>query len=207
MSSGLNRAARWVKRRFPRAYQRLLPLGRALLKRDRASAGAAPWEKRRHHRYYWEVVRLAQAYAPEGDAMIDVGAGQADIVSALPGFRRRVLLDMQPIAPKPAIETVQANFLEWEPGTRFDLVLCLQVLEHLREPAPFARKLFDIGRTVIISVPYRWPADAYPLHVQDPVDEAKLEHWTGRRPTETRIVADERERLIAVYAEGGTRVE
>ncbi len=132
-----------------------------------------------------------------------VGAGQADVVGALGSFHRRVMLDLNPIRPRRGVDVVQADFREYRPPAAFDLVLCLQVLEHLAEPEAFARRLFDIGRTVIISVPYEWPEGAYPLHVQDPVDEAKLERWTGRQPTVTRIVADERERLIAVYVDGG----
>lgn len=202
MASPVHRIGRWVKQRFPRAYSALRPLARALLRRD-GPRGAAPWRKRRHHRYYWEVVRLAKQYVPEGGALIDVGAGQADVVGSLGSFQRRVMLDLNPIRPRRGVDVVQADFREYRPPTAFDLVLCLQVLEHLAEPEAFARRLFDIGRTVIISVPYEWPEGAYPLHVQDPVDEAKLERWTGRQPTVTRIVADERERLIAVYVDGG----
>ena len=78
-------------------------------------------------------------------------------------------------------------------------MLCLQVLEHLEDPETFARKLFESGRSVIVSVPYRWPAGLRPGHVQDPVDEAKLIGWTGRTPVETCVVRNGRDRLIAVF--------
>lgn len=205
MPSRLNRVVLWVKHRFPRTYQLVLPLGRALLRLKPPPTRRSYWKKRRHLKYYREVVRLAREYVPEGHALIDVGAGETDVVRALQGFQRRVVLDVHPIRPKRGVEIATTDFMQYEPDTRFDLVLCLQVLEHLEEPAPFARKLFEIGRTVIISVPYQWPEGAWPWHVQDPVDEAKLERWTGRQPTELRIVADERERLIAVYTNRGTR--
>ncbi len=68
----------------------------------------------------------------------------------------------------------------------------------------FAKKLLDTGRTVIITVPYKWPKGMCNAHVQDPVDEAKLELWTQRKPVETSIVADwGQERLIAVYQREG----
>jgi hypothetical protein len=63
----------------------------------------------------------------------------------------------------------------------------------------FFRKLRGAGRVVIVSVPYRWPQGVHPEHVQDPVDEQKLLGWAGQQPLETRIVMDERERLIAVF--------
>jgi hypothetical protein len=205
MQSLFDRAILWVKHRFPRSYQRVLPLGRALLRLKPPPTRRSHWKMRKHLKYYWEVVRLAGEYVPEGHALIDVGAGETDVVRAIKGFKRRVMLDSHPIRPKRGVEIVTADFAEYQPDTEFDLVLCLQVLEHLETPEPFARKLFEIGRTVIISVPYRWPEDLWPWHLHDPVDEAKLERWTGRQPTEIRIVADERERMIAVYSNGGMR--
>ena len=113
---------------------------------------------------------------------------------------RRVALDARYILPQAGIETIVMDFMNYQPESDFDLVLCLQVLEHLREPATFAKKLLETGRTVIISVPYRWPKGEHKEHLQDPVDEAKLELWMQRKPTTTSIIADQKkERLIAVY--------
>jgi hypothetical protein len=95
---------------------------------------------------------------------------------------------------------VAADFYEFESAERFDLVLCLQVLEHLDRPGPFARKLLAAGRTTIISVPHEWPGWVTEEHVHDPVDESKLRAWTGGDPTETAIIEDlGMERLIAAY--------
>jgi hypothetical protein len=80
-----------------------------------------------------------------------------------------------------------------------DLVLCLQVLEHLQDPETVARKLLDSGRIVIMSVPYQWPAGRNPRHLQDPVSEVKLIGWAGRAPVETRLVRNGVDRLIAVF--------
>ena len=56
---------------------------------------------------------------------------------------------------------------------------CLQVLEHIPDPTAFARKLFECGQVVIVSVPYRWEAGACSEHIHDPVDERKLREWLG----------------------------
>jgi 2-polyprenyl-3-methyl-5-hydroxy-6-metoxy-1,4-benzoquinol methylase len=85
-----------------------------------------------------------------------------------------------PVPRQRGIERVSADFLAYRPPLRFDLVLCLQVLEHLQDPETFARKLLDSGRIVIMSVPYQWPAGRNPRHLQDPVSEAKLIGWAGR---------------------------
>jgi hypothetical protein len=102
------------------------------------------------------------------------------------------------------------DFLQYMPSQVFDLVLCLQVLEHVPLAEAFARKLLDTGRTVIISVPFRWPAGVCKPHVHDPVDREKLLGWTGRASITDVVVRDRRrDRLIAVLEgvrEGARRV-
>jgi SAM-dependent methyltransferase len=164
-----------------------------------AGRGRSYWDRRRHFNYYTHVVRLAEQHAPRGGQVIDVGVYQSDVLGRLPWFQRRVALDLLPIPPQEGIEVVQMDFMQYRPDAAFDLVLCLQVLEHLDEPEPFAQKLMRTGRTVIISVPYKWPRGQCRNHVQDPVDETKLALWTGREPVESCVAADGRERLIAVY--------
>jgi Methyltransferase domain len=158
------------------------------------------WETRRDLRYYREVVRLARVHVPAGRSVLDVGANDTEVLERLEWFERRVALDVDEIPPRAGVETVTADFNEFEPGGRFDLVLCLQVLEHLDRPGRFARKLLGARRTTIISVPHEWPGWVTEEHVHDPVDESKLRAWTGRDPTETSIVEDlGMERLIAIY--------
>lgn len=156
-------------------------------------------QERRRFKYYDEVAALARQYVPRGGQVIDVGAGVTEMLQRLPWFTRRVVLDRSYAPRHRGIETVLVDFLDYSPDTTFDLVVCLEVLEHLEDPAPFAQKLLRVGHTAIISVPYKWPKGACATHVQDPVDEAMLEQWTRHPPTETRIVVDGRPRLIAVY--------
>lgn len=158
------------------------------------------WERRRHLVYYQEVLRLAKKYVPRGSNALDVGAAGTDLLSELDWFHRRVALDLVYPPRRRGIERVMINFMEYRPDVKFDLVLCLQTLEHIEDPTPFARKLLKTGETVIVSVPYKWPRGLQETHVQDPVDEAKLLAWTGRQPAETRVMLNGKERLIAVYS-------
>ncbi len=163
-----------------------------------------PWEKRSRLNYYADVARLAREHEPSGRQVLEVGPGRSDMLQRLDWFERRVALDLRYAPHRRGIENVIVDFLAYRPDAFFDLVLCLEVLEHVEDPETFARKLLATGRTVIVSVPYRWPAGSCPTHKQDPVDETKLRLWTGREPLTTRIVADGAERLIAVYRnEGG----
>lgn len=182
--------------RAPRLYAALRGAS-GLLRRWSGRPGYA--DARSDFNYYREVVRLARLHAPAGGAAIDVGSGDVDVIDALDTFQVRVTLDRRYVPPRPGIDHVTSDFLSWRPDRRFDLVLCLQVLEHLDDPTAFAQRLFEIGDRVIISVPFRWSAGACPTHVQDPVDEAKLAAWTSRVPAETLVVRDELERLIVFY--------
>jgi hypothetical protein len=159
------------------------------------------WAYRRHFQYYREVVRLARTYVPAGGSVLDVGASDTMVLSRLDWFRRRVALDIKRIPAQPGAERVRADFLEYRPESPFDLVICLQVLEHQEEVEPFARKLLHTGRTVIVSVPYEWPAGRREGHPQDPISEAKLVGWMGRPPIETMVVRDAgADRLVAAFS-------
>jgi hypothetical protein len=188
--------ADWLGRHVPALYRVVRPPWRALARRVR---GPSYWEARRHFRYYEEVVRLARLHVPSGGRLIDVGADDTDVLQRLDWFEERVALDRHYYPPRPGIETITMDFMDYQPSSEFDLVVCLQVVEHVTEPAAFARKLLESGRTTIISVPYRWADARLKAHLHDPVDEAKLESWTGRKPISSCVVADPRERLIAVY--------
>lgn len=193
----VDKLATRIERSAPRLYRALL--GPWRYARQFLPIEDKYWAQRKHYEYYREVERLARSHVPEGGSVIDVGAGVTQLLYRFDWFERRVSLDRQERAQQRGIELITADFLAYQPSERFDLVLCLQVLEHLGDPAPFARKLLTLGRTVIISVPYNWPSGRQASHRQDPVDEAKLRSWSGTQPVETRIVRNGMERIIAVY--------
>ncbi len=153
-------------------------------------------------RYYAQVLAFAHEYAPVGGSVVDVGGRDCGYIQWFDWFERKVIIDLKPPPASPGVETLAGDFLTWQPAVRFDLALCLQVLEHLNDPALFCRKLLQTARTVIVSVPYRWPRGLCRYHLQDPVDEAKLISWAGLRPRDQSIVRDgNRERLVAVFGE------
>jgi hypothetical protein len=158
------------------------------------------WQRRRKMRYYSEVLRLARKYAAAADSVLDVGPNGTPLVCELDWIASKTVIDLgsQQI---PGATCLQGDFLQYRHERPFDLVLCLQVLEHVGPAAEFARKLLATGRLVIVSVPYRWPSGSCQHHVQDPVDEEKLQGWMQSPFLEHRIIRDgARDRLIAVLA-------
>lgn len=68
----------------------------------------------------------------------------------------------------------------------------------------FAQKLFTLGKTVIISVPYKWPKGRCKEHVHDPVDENKLYNWVKKKPDQYWVIKEDKyapsdKRLICLY--------
>ena len=117
-------------------------------------------------------------------------------------IQKRVALDKKRPYQNRGVTSVVADFIEWVPDQQYDIVLCLQVLEHIKDANLFAKKLLDCGSIVIISVPYKWDEGKTKNHIHDPVDRAKLYDGFGREPnfeyiaTEVLAPAD---RIIQVY--------
>lgn len=160
------------------------------------------WEKRQGM-YYYQIVREWIEELSPGAWIVDVGSNITPVV-AWGDFARRTMLDRRKFKKAyPGIEQIEAGWLEYAIEGEADVVVCLQVLEHLTdtEVVPFARKLLTAGKHTIISVPYKWPEDDCRWHKQDPVDLDKLVSWTGIPPVKHHIeTRDNKDRLIALFS-------
>lgn len=157
------------------------------------------WESRKNLHYYKVVLDLAMKHCSHGQSLLDVGAANCEYISWFTSFIIKTRVDIRPTTTILGTETVQMDFMNYSPSRHFDLVLCLQVLEHLENPTNFCVKLLEIGKVVIISVPYKWPKGKCQSHVQDPVDELKLLTWLGKPWRDSKIVKDgSLNRLIVV---------
>ena len=161
------------------------------------------WTGRHGLAYYRVAVDFVRRYAPDARRLLDVGGGVSrgcQYLQWLPQLQRTSVelpdSGSQQLHP---VRVVKADFLDWDVDGPYDVVMCLQVLEHVPQVEAFTVKLFDCAPTVVISVPYRWPAGRTACHVHDPVDEAKLHGWTKRQPLESRIIGQSTQRLVCVY--------
>jgi len=159
------------------------------------------WNKRKQHVYYREVLAVARRTAPKATSLLDVGTGPCEYPAWFDWIPRKVLVDKGNTPPVPGAECIRADFMTYQTAERFDLVTCLQVLEHLQDPAAMARRLLAHGKKVIVSVPYMWPENFCKYHVQDPVSTKKLLSWFPVKPIETLKVTEPGNisRMIAVF--------
>lgn len=166
------------------------------------------WNNRMDLMYYSYVDYIVRTVARDANSMIDVGTAQCPYLEWFDWIEKKVSFDIVDPYRSKTVEGVQGDLLSHDfKGASFDVVTCLQVLEHVPDAKTFARKLFDLGKTVIISVPYKWPKSAADDHVHDPVDEKKLERWTDQKPNFQQVIQEPfrgkvGRRLIAVYEDG-----
>lgn len=163
------------------------------------------WAARRHMLYYQAVFQYAAVAGYRARNVLDVGCAGTDYVNWLYWIPDRFVLDYAIAQPPPGVTAIETDFLTYQPEAKFDLALCCQVLEHVPDPSAFCRRLKEVATNLIVSVPYRWLGNA-PGHINDPVDETKLEGWMGVRPNAWQVVQEpfRERRLIACYnlAEG-----
>ena len=160
------------------------------------------WKRRKHSVYLREVRRLVEELAPDARSILDVGSNGGDYLDWFGWAPQRVSIDIANPYSADGVDGIRADFLAYDFPERFDVCLCLQVLEHIPDAEAFAQRLLASARHhVIVSVPYKWAAGRSPYHVHDPVDEAKMLTWFGRAPTYAKVARERRgtERLICRY--------
>jgi len=163
------------------------------------SPASSYWQERKTFSYYKKVLEILSAQI-DCESIIDIGGRDSELLKDLP-FKDKTILDIDKLPLLDGVKTIKCDFYKWVPLGKYDIVINLQVLEHLEEPSKFAKKLFDISKKlVIISVPYKWPKGFCKYHLQDPVDEQKILEWTQRIPNESYIIEDNGvKRIICIY--------
>jgi len=160
------------------------------------------WTRRKDILYY-EIVRiLATRIGANANAILDVGSSACPYLDWFDWIPNKTSIDIEKPYSAEGISSYKANFFEWEKDRHYDIVLCLQVLEHIADAKTFAQKLLTMGDVVIVSVPYKWSANKSDEHIHDPVDKRKMKRWFGRPPNFEYICTEllaPVERLIQVY--------
>ncbi|MFN8518245.1 MAG: hypothetical protein U0667_02390 [Chloroflexota bacterium] len=170
----------------------------------RPPMGLRYWERRKDLLYYQVVRILADGLSEGAQSVLDVGSHGSPYLEWFEDLPIRTSLDLAEAYRAEGVTSIVSDFLTWQPDRRYDLVLCLQVLEHVPDARAFARKLLASGRIVIISVPYRWRPGKSKNHVQDPVTMGKIVGWFGRRPNYAHLVAEPAMgtgRIVCVFEE------
>jgi len=145
------------------------------------------WESRKTLVYLQHIFAIVHFIGKDAKSIIDVGSNGCPYLEWFDWIPRRVSVDLVKPYSSGTVEGIKADFLTLNFKERFDVCLCLQVIEHVEDAHSFSRGLLTLASRVLVSVPYCWPKGASQGHVHDPVDEAKVADWFGRPPDFTMI--------------------
>jgi len=123
-----------------------------------------------------------------GDSIMDVGCEDTP-VATWGHFKHRYQVNLKEVEALEGVVLIVGSFVDVV-VPKVSLVTCLQVLEHVEDPAAFAQKLLATGDRVIASVPYLWPRGACPGHLHDPVRLSMVLDWFGKMPIRKDFVRD-----------------
>lgn len=160
------------------------------------------WNNRRDAVYLRAVRGVCDTIAGHAETVLDVGSKSTPILEWRRGSAHRLVsIDLYHPYSAEGVESITQDFMDYPIEEPFDLVTCLQVLEHVPDAAAFARKLLAAGKIVVVSVPYKWPKGFCSSHIHDPVDEHTMRSWFGRTPTSQYIAQEQSglRRLVQVY--------
>ena len=177
---------------------------------------------RRRYRYYDTLFFMALQYGADAQSIIEVGCASDPFIQHLHWINEKTC-----VAPyfvnygdqeskndnRTNVKMITADFVEYEIAdkTKYDLLVCSQVLEHVPSPALFLRKLISSARTSIISVPFNWDdCGSKCNHVTHKITREMLLEWSApHEPIHSGIVMEDSDykknkgRIILVYKHQG----
>lgn len=162
------------------------------------------WNERQDLLYYRYVDFVLRCVAADAKSLLDVGTGNCPYPDWFDWIADRTSIDLEHPYVSSGVKGIVGDIFTHAFAENFDVVTCLQVLEHVSDAHAFARKLLTLGKILVVSVPSQWPAGRVEDHLQDPVDLDKLEQWFERKPNCTMVVREPFlasccDRLICIY--------
>lgn len=167
-------------------------------------ASGVYWNDRQDLIYYRYVDFILRCIAADAKSLLDVGTGNCPYPDWFDWIPDRTSIDLESPYRSDHVKGIVGDIFTHPFSGTFDVVTCLQVLEHVPDASAFARKLLTLGKILLVSVPRNWPKGRIEDHVHDPVDLDKLEQWFERKPNYVQAVSEPfletfGNRLICIY--------
>ncbi|BAI87903.1 tetratricopeptide repeat protein [Arthrospira platensis NCB002] len=169
---------------------------------DNETPQSSYWSRRENSHYLREIRYIINLIGSHANSIIDVGSNGCPYLDWFSWIPERYSIDLRNPYQAPGVVDIKADFLKYNPDKKFDILTCLQVIEHVRNARAFCQKLLKTGRVLVVSVPYQWRAGRTKGHIHDPVDLEKMNHWFGREPNYYQFITEPGSplrRLICVY--------
>ena len=108
-------------------------------------ASRSYWRQRSDMLYYRYIDWIIRATGAQAESLIDVGSGNCPYLDWFDWIGDRVSVDIRVPYAGPGIRPIKGDILTLDFPKRFDSCTCLQVLEHVPDVEPFARRLLAPG--------------------------------------------------------------
>jgi hypothetical protein len=108
------------------------------------------WRRRKDSVRLREVRHLVEDLASEARSLLDVGSNGGDYLDWFGWIPQRVSVDIANPCSSEGVDGIRADFLTYDFPERFDVGLCLQVLEHIPDAEAFAQRMLASARRHVI---------------------------------------------------------
>lgn len=147
------------------------------------------WEKRCDLMYYQYFKFIIRCIGVDAKSFLDVGSGNSPYLEWFDWIPQKVSVDKKVPYISENVQGIKGDIHKINFDQVFDICTCLQVLEHVPEVEDFSGRLLEVGKILLISVPYKWPPGSKG-HIHDPVDLGKVVDWFGRKPNWHMVVQE-----------------
>jgi hypothetical protein len=170
---------------------------------DRIGLHESSYSKNRKDQQYYRDTWCAVRFLGEGArSIVDVGSSFPPFLMSTDWIPEREITSKYfPGNEKPCgaattctlQDGIQANiqdFYTWHPDKVYDVVIAMQVVEHVSNPTRFMRKLLKTGRTVVVTVPYKWDDHHMEFHKHHKIALEDMRQWAGKHELHFHVSQD-----------------
>ena len=177
-------------------------MGELFITSEDINADIAYYRRHRTRPSFIKAVRMVNSWQ-DCKSILDVGCRSAGFVyQATSQYTRRVATDIyKPLymgGTDKLVKFIHADFLNLEFTEPFDVVVCMETMEHIDEPnrLEFADKLMSLTKKhLLVSIPYMWKNSKEPID-HNGFNEKHIIDWFGLNGQMT-IMGDH---LLAEYS-------
>lgn len=173
-------------------------------------------KNRKDHQYYRDAWCALRFFGGGARSVVDVGSSVPPFLLSADWIPERELVSKYfPGGERPCgksthcmlqdgIEAHIQDFYQWKPQKTYDVAISMQVVEHVWNPSRFMHKLMKTGRTVVVTVPYRWEDDKMKFHKQHKITLDDMRKWAGKKELHFHVSQDQgggkySQRLLMVF--------
>jgi SAM-dependent methyltransferase len=160
------------------------------------------WYESRQYKEYYSVVRDTVRLIQQKEhieSSLDVGPADVPLVKEF-GIPECVVLEPQFPRLFDGCEWLRGDLCSYDFGRAFDLVLCLQCLEHIADIDAACANLRRVARKfLVVSLPWQWGKGWEKGHIHDPVTMEWIIRHLG--PPTSHVLCDQlpTRHIVCVY--------